>query len=405
MSNLRPLVLTDITIVTPYRREENCYMVIISGKIVKIGRMSEWVSSPGMQIIDLPGHYVMPGFIDIHVHGGKGYDCSDEAPEALDEISRFHASHGTTSLIATLGAQPKEQFFQCIRRIRRYCESTGSHRIIEGMHLEGPFLNPKFHGAIRSDYMWPATAESFFEILDVGGPWIRVMTIAPEIPGAMAVLRRASIAKAANNVQAEETIAPLHMSIGHSDARYEQISEAIDSGLDGVTHIFNAMPPLHHRRPGVLTGTLLRDELFVEVIADTVHVHPAVLQLLLKVKRPDKIILITDAIVASGQPDGEYDFLGQKVILRDGRAYLADSPDVLSGSTLTMDQAFRTMVIDAGATLEQAAQMASLNPARVLEWKYRRGSLSAGKDADLVVLDRDMQVRMTIKAGHVIYQA
>jgi N-acetylglucosamine-6-phosphate deacetylase len=246
--------------------------------------------------------------------------------------------------------------------------------------------------------------EAFHQLVDAGGPWIRVMTVAPEMPGSMAVLRAASMEETAGSTGGERPSHPLHLSIGHSNARYEQIAEAIDNGLEGVTHIFNAMPPMHHRRPGVLAGTLLRDELLVEVIADAVHVHPAVLQLLMKVKGHDKIILVSDAIRAAGQPDGTYDFSGQRVVVRDDRAYLDDVPDTLAGSTVTLDRGLRTMIGDAGASLEQAAQMASLNAARILEWKYRRGILAVGKDADLTILDEDLHVRMTLKAGHVLWR-
>jgi N-acetylglucosamine-6-phosphate deacetylase len=349
----------------------------------------------------------LPGFIDVHVHGGRGWDFADPAVgrDQLEQVSRFFAGHGTTSLLATVYPLPGEKLLACIGRLRDYCESAGPTRVIEGVHLEGPFLNPEMHGAIRPDYMWPASPEAFGRLVEAGGPWIRVMTIAPEMPGSMAVLRAASMAETAGSTRGQRPRHPLHLSIGHSNAGYEQIAEAIDNGLEGVTHIFNAMPPMHHRRPGVLAGTLLRDELFVEVIADAVHVHPAVLQLLMKVKGHDKIILVTDAIRAVGQPDGEYDFSGQKVTVRGGRAYLADAPQTLAGSTTTLDLSLRTMVECAGASLEQAAQMASLNASRILEWKYRRGILAVGKDADLAILDDALHVTMTIKAGQVIWRA
>ncbi len=405
MIDVTPIVLNRVTAITPFRRAEDSFLLLRHGKILKIGRSEDLRPLEDTDMYDLEDHYVVPGFIDVHVHGGYGYDCTDDDINALYEIGKFHAAHGTTSLIATVYTQPRDELFACIRRIRRFCESSGPHRIIEGMHLEGPFLNPEMHGAIRPDYMWPADRESFQELMDVGGAWVRVMTIAPEIPGAMQVLRSASIMKAAEGNHGTEIIKPLHLSIGHSNARYEQISEAIDSGLEGVTHIFNAMPSMHHRKPGILAGTLLRDELFVEVIADTLHVHPAILQLLLKVKKHDKILLVTDAIRAAGKPDGMFEFSGQKVLMRDGKAYLADYPDTLAGSTLTMENALKTMVQHGGATLEQAAQMASLNAARILEWKYRRGILAAGKDADLVVLDKELNVKMTIKAGRIVYNS
>ena len=400
------LILYGATAITPFRKEQNCTLALADGKIVQMGQPDDVVPPADAERIDLTGRYVLPGFIDIHVHGGRGHDFADPdaSGDTFDEISQFYAARGTTSLLATVYPQPPDPLLACIRRLRDYCESTGPERILEGIHLEGPFLNPEMHGAIRPDYIWPPSVDAFHQLVEVGGPWVRVMTVAPEMPEAMAVLRAASIEETAGATGGERPSHPLHLSIGHSNARYEQIAEAIDNGLEGVTHIFNAMPSMHHRRPGVLAGTLLRDELFVEVIADAVHLHPAILQLLMKVKGQDKIILISDAIRAAGQPDGVYDFSGQTVQVRDGRAYLDESPDTLAGSTVTLDRALRTMIEHAGATLEQAAQMASLNAARVLEWKYRRGILAVGKDADLVVLDENLQVQMTIKAGRIVWR-
>jgi len=405
VNSSKPLALIGVTAITPYRREDDCTLVLIDGRIAQMGQLRDVNIPPTAEPIHLEGHYVVPGFIDIHVHGGRGYDFADESVEGFKEISRFHARCGTTSLIATLYPQPQDRFFSSIRVLRKFCEAAGPNRIIEGIHLEGPFLNPDMHGAIRPDYMWPAKVEDFYRLMDIGGPWIRIMTIAPEIPGAMEVLRAAAMEKTTPSSINAGIPQALHLSIGHSNARYERIAEAIDNGLEGVTHIFNAMPAMHHRNPGILAGTLLRDELFVEVIADAVHVHPAVLQLLMKVKKPDKILLVSDAIRAAGQSDGVYDFSGQRVIVRDGRAYLAEAPDTLAGSTLTMDKAVRTMVESAGATLEQASQMAALNAARILEWKYRRGILAVGKDADLAVLDSQLQVQLTIKAGYVVWRS
>ncbi len=400
----RPIALLNATAITPFRREGRCTLVLVDGRIAQMGRPDDVIIPDDAERIDLGGDFVLPGFIDVHVHGGMGYDYADDSLPGIDAIGRFHARHGTTSIVAAIYAQPLDRLYACIRRLRGYCETTGPQRILEGIHLEGPFLNPAMHGAIRPEFMRPGSEDDFLDIMNVGGPWILIMTIAPEIPGAMEVMRAAAMTESSRTPTGKAKHRPLHLSIGHSKASYEQVSEAIDNGLDGVTHIFNAMSGIHHRKPGILAGTLLRDELFVEVIADAVHVHPAILQLLLKVKKHDKILLVTDAIRAAGQPDGEYDFSGQKVIVRDGRAYLAHSPETLAGSTLTMDRALRTMVFEAGATLEQAAQMASLNAARILAWKYRRGILAVGKDADLAILNADLEVQMTIKAGYVVYR-
>ncbi|MBI1387268.1 MAG: N-acetylglucosamine-6-phosphate deacetylase [bacterium] len=399
-SDAKPLILRGATAITPFRREENVTLVLKDGKIDQMGHLEDIERPENSEEIDLRGHYVLAGFIDIHIHGGMGYDFCDNKIDGYEAIGGFHARHGTTSIIATIYPQPRDPFLESIQCLRKYCESSGPDRIIEGIHLEGPFLNPMMHGAIRKDYMWPATEDSFEELCETGGPWIKVMTIAPEIEGAIEVLRAASLREVK-----QKSYSPLHLSIGHSNADYEQIAEAIDNGLEGVTHIFNAMPSLHHRRPGILGGTLLRDELFVEVIADAVHVHPVILQLLLKVKKYDRIILVSDAIRAAGQPDGVFDFSGQRVLMKCGRAYLEHSPDTLAGSTLTMDKALRTMVKHGGAKLEEAAQMASLNAARILEWKYRRGILAVGKDADLAILDENLYNQMTIKAGTIVWRS
>ncbi|MDP8244243.1 MAG: N-acetylglucosamine-6-phosphate deacetylase [Candidatus Hinthialibacter antarcticus] len=398
--NARPLILKGAVAITPFRREEGVTLVLKEGKIDQMGRPEDVSIPSNAQELDLHGKYILPGFIDIHVHGGKGYDFCDNDTQGYEEISQFHASHGTTSIIATIYPQPKESLIESVVCLRDYCEAQGPERIIDGIHLEGPFLNPEMHGAIRPDYMWEATENSYEELCKIGGRWIKVMTIAPEIPGAIEVMRAASLRAVSNGSHH-----PIHLSIGHSNANYEQIAEAIDNGLEGVTHIFNAMPSMHHRKPGVLGGTLLRDELFVEVIADAVHVHPAILQLLLKVKKYDRIILVSDAIRAAGQPDGVFDFSGQKVLMKNGRAYLEHAPETLAGSTLTMDQALRTMVEFGGAKLEEAAQMASLNAARILEWKYKRGILAVGKDADLAILDENLSNRMTIKSGRIVWSA
>lgn len=397
---VRPLILKGAVAITPFRREEGVILVLNDGKIDQMGRPEDVTIPSEAQVLDLHGHFILPGFIDIHVHGGKGYDFCDNDAIGYEEISNFHASHGTTSLIATVYPQPEKELVNSVQCLRDYCESKGPERIIDGIHLEGPFLNPEMHGAIRPDYMWPASVKAYESLYSAGGQWIKVMTIAPEIAGAIEVMRAASLRAVSNGSHD-----PIHLSIGHSNANYEQIAEAIDNGLEGVTHIFNAMPSMHHRKPGVLGGTLLRDELFVEVIADAVHVHPAILQLLLKVKKYDRIILVSDAIRAAGQPDGTFDFSGQKVLMKCGRAYLQHAPETLAGSTLTMDQALRTMVEFGGSKIEEAAQMASLNAARILEWKYKRGILAVGKDADLAVLDENLVNRITIKAGRIVWRA
>jgi len=389
------LYLFGFDAVTPYRLQRDAAAVISDGKIVQFGPVGD-VEPPAEALrVDLSGCYLLPGFIDMHVHGGCGFDFVEADLQSVERIERFYASHGTTSLLATVYPEPEGRFLESLRQLVEVCSRSRPCGLVEGIHLEGPFLNPEMHGAIRREYVWRPSLRAWERILAAAGPYIKAMTISPEVPGSLEVMRDAAMRG-------------IHLSVGHSNASYEMVAEAIDNGLEGVTHMFNAMQPMHHRRPGIVVGTLLRDELFVEVIADAVHVHPAVLELLLKIKTHDKIILITDAIRAAGMPDGRYEFSGQPVVVSHGRAYLVDDASgrpfrTLAGSTLTMDKALRTMVREAGATLPQAAQMASLNAARVLKMKHRRGILAVGKDADLVVLDERLSVLATIKAGRVLY--
>jgi N-acetylglucosamine-6-phosphate deacetylase len=215
------------------------------------------------------------------------------------------------------------------------------------------------------------------------------MTIAPELPGALEVMRMA----------AHDGVI---LSIGHSEAQYEDIETAIDNGLSQVTHIFNAMHPLHHRNPGVLTGALLKRELKVQLIGDGVHVHPAVTRLLYQLKGAEGILLVTDAISATGRPDGKYALAGREITCRNGQAYLRDG--TLAGSTVTMERAVGTLVRNVGIPVAEAVRMASLNPARVLGLDHRKGVLAVGKDADCVILNDDYTVDMTIIGGEVVYR-
>ncbi len=402
--NVQPIVLQGATAITPFRQEPDSTIVLEGGRIAEMCRFLDVDPPIGAKWFDVSDCYVMPGFIDIHVHGGGGADFSDSDAEAASRVSQAHAKHGTTSALATLYPQEKDAFLEAIHRIRFQCESGNPWSIVEGIHLEGPFLNPDEPGVLRPELMWDANVADFHRIMQVGGRWIRMMTIAPCIPGAMDILREAALA---SDDLSEEGgyMHHLHFSAGHSRATYEQLDEAIDNGLKGITHIYNGMPPMHHRNPGLLVGGLLRDELYAEAIADGVHVHPANLRLLMKVKGTDGVVLVTDAIRAACMPEGIYRFSGRDVTVRSNQARLADAPQTLAGSTLTMDQAIRTMVQETDVTLEQAAQMASLNPARVLSWQNRRGVLAIGRDADVVVLNRELEVVLTIKAGQILYQS
>jgi len=254
------------------------------------------------------------------------------------------------------------------------------------MHLEGPFINKTLHGAMKVEYLWEPSVERWEKLFQSSKGYIRLMTVAPELPDCHRVMRAA----AKNGVV---------LSIGHSAASYDEVLAAIDNGAAHITHMFNAMQPFHHRKPGVALGALLHNELKVELIADGIHVHPAVMKLIYNVKGDGGIILITDAIRASGMPDGEYTFMDQKIYVKEKKAYLENG--TLAGSTLTMNQAVKTMVQQVEIPLTSAVRMASLNGAKVLGLEHHKGIIAVGKDADLVVMDKDFEVHMTVYEGEI----
>ncbi len=384
------LALTHARLVTPFRVADDHTVIVDNGKIARVGRTSELPAPADAHVERLDGLTLAPGFVDVHVHGGAGHDFVDANPEAAHEACLYHAKHGTTSLLATLALTEADEFLRRIERLAAACAQGVGRGILKGIHTEGPFVNPAISGALNPKHVWEPSPENWRKLYRVAGNALRMMTIAPELPGALDAMRSAAGAGVV-------------LALAHSKAPYEQIEEAIDNGLTQVTHIFNAMDPMHHRRPGVLTGALLCNELKVHLIADGLHVHPAVMRLLLKIKGPSGILLISDAVRASGMPDGEYDFTGRQVRVVDGRVTLPDG--TLAGSSVTMDQAVRVMVEDVGATVTDAVRMASLNPARVIGFDRQKGVIAVGKDADLVVLDDDYNVRMTLVAGEVVYRA
>jgi N-acetylglucosamine-6-phosphate deacetylase len=386
---VKKIVLRNVNSITPFRIIENSGIIIEGKKIAEIGKLEDLSFDPDeeYEFFDFDGMYAVPGFIDLHVHGGLGYGFEDEDEDALFKISEFFFQHGTTGLLATLYPKPEKEFIRELRRLADFIEQN--HSNIWGIHLEGPFLNPEERGAMNPDYLLKPSLDAWYTLRDAGRGFIKIMTIAPELPGAYEVMREAAL---------DGVI----LSIGHSIADIDEIQTAIHNGAAHVTHMFNAMKPFHHRDPGVITGSLLFDELKIELIADGIHVHPMVMKLLYKIKGASGIILITDAMKMCGLPDGEYEFADQKVIVKDKKIFLEDG--TLAGSMLTMERAVKVMVELVDVPITSAVRMASLNPARVLGKEHRKGILATGKDADIVVLDKDFNVHMTIYEGEIKYK-
>lgn len=375
-------------IITPFRIVKNGTIVLEDGLITELGKASDIRIPDECEVIDVSGSIVTPGFVDLLVHGGGGYGFADSNPDSIKLASDYFMRHGSTTLLASLYAKPKQQLLDDLERVANFILENPDSNVF-GIHMEGPYLNPELKGAMNESYLWKPSVESWNEMWEASKGLIKIMTIAPELDGASQVMRAAALKGVV-------------LSIGHSTASYEQIEVAIDNGAAHVTHMFNAMKQLHHRNPGVVLGAMLRNELKIELIADTLHVHPAVMELLLKLKGSNGIILITDSIRAGGMHEGEYEFADQKIYMKNKKAFLPDG--TLAGSTLTLNSAIKNMIKKANAKVTEAIRMASLNGAKVLNIENRKGILAVGKQADVVVLNDDFEVEMTILKGEIKYQ-
>jgi N-acetylglucosamine-6-phosphate deacetylase len=380
------LALIGGKIVTPFRVINNGAIVIENNKIWELGRVTDVEITDDCEVIDVSGKTITPGFVDLLVHGGGGFAFADGKDESVAGVSQYLIEHGSTTALASLYAKPKDQLLSDVRRLAKFIKNNPDSNLV-GIHMEGPYLNKALKGCMNEDYLWKPTVESWDEMWEASEGLIKLMTIAPELPGSIAVMRKA----------ASQGVV---LSIGHSMANYEEVLLAIDNGAAHVTHMFNAMEPFHHRKPGIILAALMNKELKIELIADTLHVHPAVMEFLLKVKGASSIVLITDSIRVGGMHEGEFEFADQKVFMKDEKAILADG--TLAGSTLTLNKAVRNMVRTANASITDAVRMASLNGAKVINAK--KGILAAGKDADLVILDNDFEVEMTIIQGKIKYR-
>lgn len=340
----------------------------------------------GALLIDARERIVAPGFVDIHVHGAMGADTMDATPAALETMSAFFARHGVTSFLPTTITAAREDIDRALDTVADMMTRGVSGAQILGAHIEGPYLNVKQCGAQFPGHIRPAHPAEYCEWFARGN--VRLVTVAPEIEGNLRMIedaRRAGIA----------------LAIGHSDADYATCMRAVACGANQATHTFNGMRGLHHREPGVAGAVLSSDDVVAQLIADNIHVHPAVMKIVARAKSPQRVAVITDAMRAAGLGDGEYDLGGQTVYVRGREARLANGS--LAGSTLTMDAAFRNIIAAAGCSLNDAVTMCATTPARSIFVDDRKGALTPGQDADLVILDAALNVRQTIVKGRVVF--
>ncbi|WP_410514191.1 N-acetylglucosamine-6-phosphate deacetylase [Paenibacillus sp. BR2-3] len=321
----------------------------------------------------------IPGFVDVHVHGGAGHDFMYSDAEALDSITRFHCSQGTTTMLATTMTAPKAAIDRVLYEVNSYRSSKMPYAKLAGVHLEGPFISPKWPGAQNPEHIVLSNIDWLEEWETQYPGLVRQVTLAPEREGALEAitwLRKRGITAA----------------LGHTNATYDEVITAVEAGLNQAVHAFNAMTSLHHRKPGTAGAVLGDERIRAEIIGDGIHVHPAVVSILARLKGKDNLLLITDAMSAAGLSDGEYKIGDLPVLVQKGIATLKDHPESLAGSTLTMIKGFRFLVHEVGLSLEAASRAASLTPAISLGLDRNIGSLESGKQGDILLLNSELNL-------------
>jgi len=370
-------VLHGGRVVTPDGVVEDGWVSVEGGRITGMGRGPAPLGG-----VDLGGRWLLPGFVDVHVHGGGGYDMT-ASPEDMAGAVAFHRRHGTTRTLVSLVTAPPDALVEQLGWVAdAVAAGPDLNGHIVGAHLEGPFLADSRRGAHNPVYLLMPDRQVFARFVEAAHGTVRSMTIAPELPGAIELI---------GDVLDAGGVA----AIGHSDATYAEACTAIDAGATLATHLFNGMRPLHRREPGII-GAALASGIFCEVINDGVHVHPAITTLV--AGAPGRTVLVTDAVRAAGMGDGEFFVGGLQVRVSNGQARLAGT-DTLAGSSLTLDGALRRAVQECGLPIEVASAAASGNPARAIGIDNDCGAIVVGLAADLVVLDQDLMVVGVMAGG------
>jgi len=381
----KTILITNVTIVN-YDREISADLFIREGKIEQIGQALQVEAD-----IYLDGNsknwIVMPGFIDMHIHGSAGFDMMDATEEALRGISRSLVKEGTTSYLPTTITQRVGAIEAALKNINGFVNNADEAEVL-GIHVEGPYISTKWAGAQPVEHITEPSIDQFLKWQKLSGNRIKQVTVAPEITGGFEFVEAMS---------KEGIIA----SIGHSDANSADVEKAVQLGAKQATHLYNQMRPFHHREPGVVGSVLLEDRMQVEIIVDYIHSHTKSVNFAYRLKGAEGIILITDAMRAKGLEYGEYDLGGQTVHVTEIGAHL--SSGALAGSILTMDQAVRNMKQSTDCSMKELVSMSSTNAAKQLNLTHK-GYIGEGYDADLVILDMELNVQKTICRGNIVFE-
>jgi N-acetylglucosamine-6-phosphate deacetylase len=381
-SNESVLVLKNARAVLPDRLLDGASVVIESGVIRSVE--ADGAKREGKSL-DLSGAVLLPGFIDMHIHGAVGVDVMEATPDGLQQVSNYLASQGVTGWLPTFVPSSDKDYARAVDAISQAMEHKGAR--ILGVHYEGPFVNTAQCGALHTEYFKTYSGPEDLNSLPVPANAVRMITLAPEISGGVELVR-------------ELNRRGWVISIGHTRADLKVLAEACDAGARHMTHFMNAMAPLHHRSPGPIAWGLSRDDVTFDLIADGLHLDPFMLRLLLKIKSAGGISLISDAIAATGKGDGDYQIWGETISVKNGRT--ANAAGSIAGSVISMLDAVRLMH-SLGVSYVELGKMAALNPARLLGLDRVCGSIEIGKRADLVALDQDDEIRLTVRGGEVVF--
>lgn len=358
--------------------EEKCFA---PGEVlIENGKFTDRVDAE-TEVIDGEGCFAIPGLVDIHFHGCVGDDFCDASPDAIGHIAEYEASIGVTSICPATMTLAPEELHEIMKTAGSYQGNAGAKLV--GINMEGPFISEKKKGAQAAKHIRNCDVELFRDLQEAAGGLIKLVDIAPENPGAMEFI----------DAVKDEVI----VSIAHTTADYDTASEAFARGASHVTHLYNAMPPLNHRDPGVIGAARDAEECHVELICDGVHIHPAVVRATFEMFGPERVILISDSMRATGLTDGQYTLGGQDVFVKGPRATLADG--TIAGSATNLMECLKVAVREMGIPLEDAVAAATMNPAKEIGIYDQCGSITAGKAADLVLLDHDLNVKAVYVDG------
>lgn len=386
---MAPTALHVARAITPLREIVNAVVVVEGEKIAALGTEGEIHLPAGCRHLAFPDCTLVPGFVDIHIHGAGGHDCMEATPEALHTIASAVARFGTTSLLATTVTASRDHTLRSLRTIAGYIAAQAKtppqkpEARIAGIHLEGPFISAARRGVHPAEFILSPSLDVLQQMLEAASGQAKILTLAPEEPGALGLI---AAARQQNLV----------VSMGHTDATYDQARAAIERGARHTAHMFNAMRPFSHRDTGIIGAVMTAPEVTAELIADGVHVEPAAMRMLLAAKGAERIVLVSDGTAATGMPDGKYSLGAIEVVVSGG---VCRNPEgKLAGSTLTLDRALRNIVA-LGVSLAEAVRMLTLNPARLIGMDNTIGALAPGASADLVLLDSDLQIQGVMTRG------